>query len=152
MQIDHRYWHSPRLGHDMGVAVFGHWGLPLLAFPTSHGDEWELERNGLIGAMGAFIDAGRVKVFCVASNNHESFLNRGAHPLIVFDREGNFYVAACYKGRHGVVRIEAETLEIEHFIAGGNVVGLCFTRNGEMIVATNDSAYSLNLGIYGTLL
>ena len=80
MQIDHRYWHSPRLGHDMGVAVFGHWGLPLLAFPTSHGDEWELERNGLIGAMGAFIDAGRVKVFCVASNNRESFLNRGAHP------------------------------------------------------------------------
>jgi len=71
---------------------------------------------------------------------------------LAFDREGNLYVAACYKGRHGVVRIEAETREIEHFIAGGNVVGLCFTRNGEMIVATGDSAYSLNLGIYGTLL
>lgn len=71
---------------------------------------------------------------------------------LVFDREGNLYVAACYHGRHGVVRIDSETREIEHFIAGANVVGLCFTRNGEMIVATNDSAYSLNLGIYGTLL
>ncbi len=71
---------------------------------------------------------------------------------LAFDRGGNLYVAACYRGRHGVVRIDAETREIEHFIAGGGVVGLCFTRNGEMIVATGDSAYSLNLGIYGTLL
>ena len=65
----------------MGVAVFGHWGLPLLAFPTSHGDEWEIHRHGLIDAIGEFIDGGRVKVFCVGSNNHESFLNNAAHPL-----------------------------------------------------------------------
>jgi esterase/lipase superfamily enzyme len=64
----------------MGVAVFGHWGPPMLAFPTSHGDEWELERHGLIGAIGDFIDAGRVKVFCVGSNNSDSFMNKGAHP------------------------------------------------------------------------
>jgi esterase/lipase superfamily enzyme len=80
MHIEHHHWHSPRLGHEMGVAVFGHWGPPLLAFPTSHGDEWELERNNLIAALGEFIDGGRVKMFCVGSNNHESFLNRGAHP------------------------------------------------------------------------
>jgi sugar lactone lactonase YvrE len=71
---------------------------------------------------------------------------------LAFDRDGNLYVAACYKGRHGVVRIDPATREIDHFIAGNNVVGLCFTRNGEMVVATSDSAYSLNLGIYGTLL
>lgn len=80
MHIEHHHWHSERLGHEMGVAVFGHWGPPLLAFPTSHGDEWELERNNLIAALGEFVDAGRVKIFCVASNNHDSFLNRGAHP------------------------------------------------------------------------
>src|SRR5512145_3316702 len=81
MQADHRFWHSPRLGHDMGVAVFGHWGLPMLAFPTSHGDEWELQRHGMVDAMAPYIDAGRVKLFCVGSNNHESFLNRQAHPF-----------------------------------------------------------------------
>ena len=57
MRIEHHDWYSPRLGHDMGVAVFGHWGPPLLAFPTSHGDEWELHRQGLIGAVGDFIEA-----------------------------------------------------------------------------------------------
>ena len=65
----------------MGVAVYGHWGPPMLAFPTSHGDEWELERHGLIAAMSEFIDAGRIKVFCVGSNNHESFLDQRAHPF-----------------------------------------------------------------------
>jgi esterase/lipase superfamily enzyme len=65
----------------MGVAVFGHWGLPVMAFPTSHGDEWELQRQGMVDALGSFIDDGRVKLFCVGSNNHESFLNRGAHPF-----------------------------------------------------------------------
>lgn len=71
---------------------------------------------------------------------------------LAFDKDGNLYVAACFKGRHGVVRIDGKSREIEHFIAGNSVVGLCFTRNGEMVVATSDSAYSLNLGIYGTLL
>ena len=81
MRVEHHRWYSPRLGWDMGVAVFGGWGPPLLAFPTSHGDEWELDRQGLIGAVGDFIDAGRVKVFCVGSNNLDAFLNRGAHPF-----------------------------------------------------------------------
>ena len=81
MRTEHRFWYSPRLGHDMGVAVFGHWGPPLLAFPTSHGDEWELQRNGMTDALAEFIDGGRVKLFCVGSNNHESFLNSSAHPF-----------------------------------------------------------------------
>lgn len=71
---------------------------------------------------------------------------------LAFDRDGNLFVAACYRGRHGIVRVDSETRDIEHFIAGNNVVGLCFTRNGETVVATGDSVYSLNLGIYGTLL
>ena len=80
MQMEHQRWHSPRLGHEMGITVFGHWGLPLLAFPTSHGDEWELQRHGLLDAIGDLIEGGRVKVFCVGSNSQDSFLNNGAHP------------------------------------------------------------------------
>jgi esterase/lipase superfamily enzyme len=80
MRTEHHVWHSPRLGYEMGVAVFGHWGSPLLAFPTSHGDQWEIERHGLVGAIADFVDGGRVKVFSVGSNNHDSFLNTGAHP------------------------------------------------------------------------
>jgi esterase/lipase superfamily enzyme len=80
MHKEHHWWHSDRVGHDMGVVVYGHWGPPLLAFPTTGGDEWEYERQGVIGAVAGAIDAGRVKVFCINTNHRDSFGNGGAHP------------------------------------------------------------------------
>ncbi len=71
---------------------------------------------------------------------------------IAFDRDGNLYAAACLRGRHGIVKISESGEEAEIFVAGMNVVGLCFTRRGEMIVATNEAVFSLPIGIYGTLL
>ena len=52
MRRESHGWHSDRLGRHMGVVVYGHWGPPMIAFPTSGGDEWEYERQGLIGAIG----------------------------------------------------------------------------------------------------
>ena len=56
-------WYANRLGREMSVVVVGHWGPPMIMFPTSGGDEGEYERMGLIGAIGESIDAGRVKAF-----------------------------------------------------------------------------------------
>ena len=52
MKREYHRWYSSRLGIDMGVVVYGHWGPPLMGFPTSAGDEWELEGQGMIGALG----------------------------------------------------------------------------------------------------
>jgi sugar lactone lactonase YvrE len=71
---------------------------------------------------------------------------------LAFDKAGNLYVAACYKGHHGIVRITPDGSSCEHFVAGNNIVGLCFNKKGEMIVATNDTAYAINCGIEGVLL
>lgn len=81
MQRDHRRWYSHRLGREMGVVVYGHWGLPVLAFPTSGGAEWELENMGLVPALADFVHAGRVKIFTVGTNSGDSFYNKGAHPF-----------------------------------------------------------------------
>jgi len=80
MKIDYHRWFSHRLGREMGVAIFGHWGPPLLTFPTSGGNEWEYQDQSLIGTLSPFIDAGRIKVFGIDANSSESFYNKGAHP------------------------------------------------------------------------
>jgi sugar lactone lactonase YvrE len=71
---------------------------------------------------------------------------------LAFDAEGNLFVAACFRGKHGIVRIDADGKNAETVVAGTGIVGLCFTRKGEMIVATNSAVYSIPAGIYGTLL
>ena len=81
MPREYHRWFSHRLGREMGVAVYGHWGPPMIAFPTSGGDEWEFERQSMTGALQEALDAGRVKIFCVNTNHGDSFANRGAHPL-----------------------------------------------------------------------
>jgi esterase/lipase superfamily enzyme len=81
MRREFHRWYSHRVGRDMGVVVHGHWGPPMIMFPTSGGDEEEYERQSLIGAIAGHIAAGRVKAFCVNVNHGDAFANRGAHPL-----------------------------------------------------------------------
>jgi esterase/lipase superfamily enzyme len=78
---EYHHWFSQRLGREMGIVVYGHWGPPLVAFPTSAGDEWELENRGMVAALEDFVDAGRVKLFALGAANFESFYNKGAHPF-----------------------------------------------------------------------
>ena len=49
------------------VAVYGHFGRPLLVFPTEGGWATEPAEKGLVGAVEDLIAAGRVKLYCVDS-------------------------------------------------------------------------------------
>ena len=69
---------------------------------------------------------------------------------LAFDDDGNLYLAASLKGRRGIVRISPNGAA-ELFVAGMNLVGLVFSSSGDMVVASNDSVYSLSLGIRGLL-
>src|SRR5262249_46524328 len=74
------HWYTNRLNREMGVRVFGHYGAPLLVFPTSMGNEWEYEGFGMIDAFARFIEAGRVKFFFVGAVTGDSWNNKQAHP------------------------------------------------------------------------
>ncbi|MCH9681788.1 MAG: prolyl oligopeptidase family serine peptidase [Deltaproteobacteria bacterium] len=56
-------WYSPRLNTEVLVARWGHYGLPVLLFPTAGGDAEECERFLMIDALRPLIEAGRIKVF-----------------------------------------------------------------------------------------
>jgi esterase/lipase superfamily enzyme len=63
--------YSVHLGAPNGatgtVAAYGHWGRPMLVFPTERGDAWDWPDNGMVAAVAPLIDAGRVKLYCVDS-------------------------------------------------------------------------------------
>jgi len=50
-----------------GVLAYGHWGRPLLVFPAQEGRRYEWEERGMIDAVAALVEAGRVKIYCVDS-------------------------------------------------------------------------------------
>jgi esterase/lipase superfamily enzyme len=55
------------------VAVYGHWGRPLLAFPTERGNAWEFANNGMVAAVENLIEAGRIKLYCVDSFDSDTW-------------------------------------------------------------------------------
>jgi esterase/lipase superfamily enzyme len=56
-------WYSARVEQEIGLVRWGHWGQPVLVFPTAGGDAEEIERMHLIGALMPLIEAGRIKVY-----------------------------------------------------------------------------------------
>jgi esterase/lipase superfamily enzyme len=63
-----------------GVASYGHWGRPVLAFPAERGDAGEFERRGMVAAVGELLAAGRAKLYCVDSYDGESWSNQSIPP------------------------------------------------------------------------
>jgi esterase/lipase superfamily enzyme len=55
------------LEQEIALIRWGHWGQPVLLFPTAGGDAEEPERMGLIGNIAPLIEAGRIKVYCCDS-------------------------------------------------------------------------------------
>jgi sugar lactone lactonase YvrE len=98
---------------------------------TSFDSVWRIDQSGKVSAF---------------------YKGLGRPQGLAFDERGNLYLAASLRGRRGIVRISSEGQKAEMFVAGMNLVGLAFSSGGEMVVASNDSVYSLPLGIKGILL
>ena len=58
---------SPALGAAGTVVGYGHYGRPVLVFPSEQGRATDFAGNGMVAAVSALIEAGRVKLYCVDS-------------------------------------------------------------------------------------
>ena len=79
MHRDHHRWYSHRLGREMGINVYGHYGLPLVVFPTSGGDENRPSRilfgsDCAIGCRGRRATVHDLRPLCLRGGEHR---NRG---------------------------------------------------------------------------
>lgn len=80
MQRDTWSWYSAALSREMPLARFGHYGKPLLLFPTGGGDYLEMERFLMIRALSPLIEAGRLKVYLLSNINRDGWINPEAAP------------------------------------------------------------------------
>lgn len=136
-----------RIGDDNSSEPFAKLDPSVAAYHLAFGPDGRL----YVTAPGL---ASHDAVYAIDTDGEVStyFRGLGRPQGLAFDKEGNLYVVGCYKGRHGIVRVIPGAASAEHFVAGNNIVGLCFTHDGEMIVATNYSVFSIACGIEGTLL
>jgi esterase/lipase superfamily enzyme len=75
MNKRHHALYSPAIGIHGDVLIYGHWGRPLVAFPSQQGNVHDWEANGMLDAIGDLIEGGRVKVYCVASFDSGSWFS-----------------------------------------------------------------------------
>ncbi len=65
---------APALGRELGVARWGHYGKPLILFPTGGADFLDVERFLLVRSLGPLVEAGRLKVYAVDSVCRQGWL------------------------------------------------------------------------------
>jgi len=76
------------------------------------------------------------------------FRGLGRPQGLALSKEGDVYLAACLRGRRGLVRVTASG-EASLVLAGPNLIGVAFSPLGTTVLATNDAVYAVNLGVEG---
>lgn len=80
MHHEQHRWHSPSLGRDMELQIFGHAGAKLIVFPTSLGTqrEWPDRRMHLV--LRDHLDNGWLQMYCLDQVHGESWYAENLHP------------------------------------------------------------------------
>jgi esterase/lipase superfamily enzyme len=60
------------------VVAHGHYGRPVLVFPSEAGSAWDFENNGMVESVRWLLDAGRVKLYCVDSADSLTWSDKSA--------------------------------------------------------------------------
>jgi esterase/lipase superfamily enzyme len=81
---------SDEIGAAGTVIRYGHYGRPVLVFPSEQGGAADFEQNGMLAAIGDLVDGGRVKIYCVDSHDAASWSNRDV-PLEERARRHGYY-------------------------------------------------------------
>ncbi len=95
MQGTHELIPSREMGRRVHLWRYGHFGLPLLVFPSAAGMAHEWEAHGMVEALGDFLEQGRLKLYCTESNVAEAWTRRDSDPAWRMQRHLTFeaYVA-----------------------------------------------------------
>ena len=113
-------WYSERVETDLRLVRWGHWGVPVLLFPTAGGDAEEIERFGLIDAIAPLIDSGRVKIYSCDSIAGQAWISN-AHSPEHCSWMQNRFDACVYQEVIPAIRADCRRPDIEVIAAGASL-------------------------------
>jgi len=144
MQRESWTWTSTRLPEPARVVRWGHFGTPVLLFPSAGGDCEEVERFHLVGALAPLLDSGRIKVFSVDGIAARAWL-RGTISAAECARTQSLYDAFIDTEVVPLIRRDCQSDTIE-IIAAGAAIGACSAISA---LVRLPSVYRVAIGLSG---
>ena len=66
----------------MHVWCYGHFGLPVVVFPSAAGFAHEWDAQGMVEALADLINGGKIKLYCPESNISKTWTDKTSHPKL----------------------------------------------------------------------
>lgn len=101
------------------MARWGHFGTPVLIFPTAGGDFEEIERFQLVAALSGLIDGGRIKVYSVDAVAERAWLAANTSPQECVSLQER-YDSFLYEDVLQRIRSDCQNDRIEPILGGAS--------------------------------
>src|SRR5690606_23388128 len=108
------------LDHAGTVIRYGHFGRPVIAFPSEAGRAWDYENNGMVEAVRSLVEEGRIKLYAVDSFDHLSWSN---YSLPTEDRAHRHRIYENWILNHVVPMIDADSPGHDGIVTTGCSMG-----------------------------
>lgn len=138
-------WYSPRVEQNVQLARWGHFGAPVLLFPTAGGDAEEVERFHLIRALQPLLEAGRIKVYSTDSVAGRAWISN-EHSGEYCSRLQNLFDAYIYQEVTPAIRRDCRSDSIEIITAGASIGAF----NAAASVCRHPDVFKLAIAMSGT--
>ncbi len=145
MEKKHWQWNTPKLPEPARVVRWGHFGTPVLLFPTAGGDYEEVERFHLVGAVKELLEAGRIKIYSIDSVAGKYWL-KGEDTPEFCSRLQNLYDAFVYEELVPLIRRDCDAADIEIVTTGASIGAF----NAVATLCRHPDAFRLAIGMSGT--
>ncbi|HEX6142717.1 MAG TPA: hypothetical protein VFZ01_08370 [Geminicoccaceae bacterium] len=137
-------WYSERVERWVRLVRWGHFGTPVLVFPTAGGDAEEIEREGLVAALWPLIEGGRIKVYSVDSIAGRAWLEKQDPRHCTWLQ--NRFDAMLYHEVVPAIRSDCRDGGIEILAAGASIGAF----NALALLCRHPDAVRAGIGMSGT--
>jgi len=139
------HWYSPNIEQDVQLVRWGHFGAPVLVFPTAGGDAEEIERFLMVRVLEPLLNAGRIKLYSIDSVAGRAWIS-GQHSPEFCSTLQNRFDAFVYHEVTPAIRNDCRSDNLEIIAAGASIGAF----NSVATVCRHPDAYRLAIAMSGT--